>query len=138
MPQKIEGKFYPLQNEEWLKLCNLLTHSELKVLLHLRTLEPYGDRYQESSTADVASVLGISQRSVQRALLRLSELELIELEITKFRFKTKSKLATPTSPSDTHDANATPMSRQRHPCRVNDTHVANAVRNAVTASVPER
>lgn len=90
MTQSRKNKFYRLQNYEWVKLCNLLTHSELKVLFHLRTLEPWGTRYQESDTEEFGQVLGISQRSVQRALKRLSELELISLEIAS-AMKVKSQ-----------------------------------------------
>jgi len=88
---KIEGKFYPLKNEEWLSVAKKLTHSELLVLYHLRTLEPFGDKLSETSTKDVAEATGISQRSVQRALIKLGELQLIDLYIQKFAFKLRSQ-----------------------------------------------
>jgi hypothetical protein len=44
MPQtKISGKFYPLKNEEWLDSINQLTHSELKILYYIRSLDPYSN-----------------------------------------------------------------------------------------------
>ena len=40
MPQtKIQGKFYPLKSSEWLDSINQLTHSELKVLYYVRSLD---------------------------------------------------------------------------------------------------
>ena len=125
MPQKIEEKFYPLRSSEWLKISKRLTYSELKVLYHLRTLEPFGDKLTEITTKVIAENLEISQRTVQRAVLKLAELELIDLEVTKFKFRVRTQHATPMSPRDTHVANTTPMSRTRHPCREHDTHVAN-------------
>jgi DNA-binding MarR family transcriptional regulator len=141
---QIEGKFYPLQHDEWVKFSKLLTNSELRVLYYLRTLDPFGDRYQEASTKAIAEILDISQRTVQRAVFKLAELELIDLEITRFNFQVRSlhalpqkadktgeaevkerlRIATPMSPSDTHVAPTTFMSRQRHSCRANDIHVA--------------
>lgn len=44
MPQtKIQGKFYPLKSEEWLESINKLTHSELKILYYVRSLDPYNN-----------------------------------------------------------------------------------------------
>ncbi len=101
---KIQGKFYPLQHEEWLELSKKLTHSEIRVLYHLRTLDPFGEKFKEASTKVISDDLEISQRTVQRAVVRLAELELIDLEITKFNFRVRSQ-------------HATPMSPPRHPCR---------------------
>ena len=41
--KKIQGKFYPLKSEEWLNSINQLTHSELKVLYYVRSLDPYNN-----------------------------------------------------------------------------------------------
>jgi hypothetical protein len=60
---KIEGMFYPLQHAEWLTLSQRLSHSELRVLYHLRTLDPFGDKFKEASTKTIAEDLGISQRT---------------------------------------------------------------------------
>jgi DNA-binding MarR family transcriptional regulator len=38
---RIQGKFYPLQSEEWLETVKQLTHSELKILYYIRSLDPY-------------------------------------------------------------------------------------------------
>ena len=124
---KIEGKFYPLKNEEWLNIARKLTHSELLVLYHLRTLEPFGDKLTESSTKDVAEATGISQRSVQRALIKLNELELIDLQIQKFAFRLRSQSqTTEESDSDSAVANSSAVSPTRQPCRDKDSAVANS------------
>ena len=124
MQSKIEGKFYPLKNEEWLSVAKKLTHSELLVLYHLRTLEPFGDKLTESSTKDVAEATGISQRSVQRALIKLADLELIDLQIQKFAFKLRSQsqasdtdVATGMTVSDSAVASASSMSPKSQRCR---------------------
>ena len=125
MADKIREKFYPLRNDEWLEIAKKLTHSELLILYHLRTLEPFGDKLTESSTKDVAEATGISQRSVQRALIKLAEMELIDLQIQKFAFRLRSKSqATETTDSDSAVAMTTTVSRKRQPCRVNDSRVA--------------
>lgn len=125
--KKIEGIFYPLKNEEWLHIARKLTHSELLVLYHLRTLEPFGNKLTESSTKDVAEATGISQRSVQRALIKLNELELIDLQIQKFAFKLRSQSqTTEESDSDSAVANSSAVSPTRQPCRDKDSAVANS------------
>lgn len=130
---KIEGKFYPLQNDEWLSVAKKLTHSELLVLYHLRTLEPFGDKMTDASTKEVAEATGISQRSVQRALIKLSELQLIDLQIQKFSFKLRSQsvldvtdVATDKTVGDSGDGDATALSPTRQPCREKDGAVANS------------
>lgn len=106
---------YRLTNQEWLSLCSTLTFTEVKVLMHLRTIDPFADRFKEAETKEISETLSITQRSVQRALCSLATKELIDLEFTGFRFRLRSKLATPMSPNDTEIA--TPMSQD-------DTHVA--------------
>lgn len=132
---KVKEKFYRLQNDEWLSVAKKLTHSELVVLYHLRTLEPFGDKLTESSTKEVAQATGISQRSVQRALIKLAELELIDLHIQKFAFRLRSKCATETTNSDSAVASTTPVSPIRQECRVNVGSVAST--SSLSDSLPE-
>jgi DNA-binding MarR family transcriptional regulator len=121
---KIVGKFYPLQNAEWVELSQKLNHSELRVLYYLRTLDPFGDRFREASTKAIAQSLQISQRTVQRAIFRLAQLELIDLEISTFNFRVRSLHATAMSLSDTDVASPTVASPESQPCRPDDTQVA--------------
>lgn len=78
---KISGKFYPLQHEEFLQLSAQLKDAQLRVYLYLVTLEPFGDREIEIDTAIIAERLGMVRRTIQRALRRLEELELLDLEL---------------------------------------------------------
>lgn len=108
-------KFHRLTRQEWETVAKKLTHSELLVFYWLKSNDPYGDRYIEANTLDIATALGISRRSVQRALVKLSELRLIDLAITRFQYRVRSSVencedATPMSPSDTHVAEVSPMS----------------------------
>jgi hypothetical protein len=106
---------YRVTHEEWCWMFKNLTESEKGVLYYLRTLDPFGDRYQEIGTREIADTLGISQRSVQRAVLKLANLELIDLRITRFKFKVRSRHQCPDR--DTDVATATSVSPERTPCR---------------------
>ncbi len=76
MPQtKIQGKFYPLQHEEFLNLNKRLTQSELAVYLWLKTNDPFGDKLVEANTKQIADDLNISFRTVQRALVKLQNFD---------------------------------------------------------------
>ena len=141
MPQtKIQGKFYPLQHEEFLNLNQRLTQSELAVYLWLKTNDPFGERLVEADTKEIAKDLNVSRRTIQRALVKLREEKLIDLVITKFHYRIRSKstsdnnntnkvkerlrVATQMSPGDTDVAEAISMSPKCHPCRQSDPHVA--------------
>ncbi len=133
MPQtKIQGKFYPLQHEEFLKLNQRLTQSELAVYLWLKTNDPFGDKLVEASTKKIAEDLNVSRRTIQRALVKLRDENLIDLIVTKFQYRVKSnppedtsetkvkeklRVATPGSPSDTNVAIGTGMSPSVRECR---------------------
>jgi DNA-binding MarR family transcriptional regulator len=102
----------------------------MKLLMHLRTINPWGDRLSEAEVKPIAAELNVTPRTVQRALVGLAEKDLIELEINKFKFRIK-KLATEMSQDDkmiaSRDRNvaegtnrsqvATEMSPERQKCR---------------------
>lgn len=137
---KIQGKFYPLQHQEFLHLNRILTQSEFSLYLWLKTNDPFGVKLVEADTQKIAEDLGISRRTVQRALVKLREHDLIELVINKFKYQMKSKsafgnndsshiedkseIATPMSSDDTEIVSMTPRSSRRHPCRSSDTKIA--------------
>jgi hypothetical protein len=100
-------KFHRLTRQEWETVAKQLTHSELLVFYWLKSNDPYGDRYLEANTLDIAQALGISRRSVQRALLKLSELRLIDLAITRFQYRVRSSVE--------NYEDATPMSSGTSP-----------------------
>lgn len=91
--KKVQGKFYPLQHQEFLKLNQILTQSELSVYLWLKTNDPFGGKFIEADTQKIAEDLEISRRTVQRALVKLQQECLIELVISKFKYRMKSKLS---------------------------------------------
>ena len=140
MNQKIQGKFYPLKHEEFIKLNKHLTQSELAVYLWLKTNDPFGERLVEADTKEIAKDLNVSRRTIQRALVKLREEKLIDLVITKFHYRIRSKLvsdnsktsevkerlrvATSVSPGDIDVAETISMSPKCHPCRQSDPHVA--------------
>ena len=137
---KIQGKFYPLQHQELLHLNQILTQSELSIYLWLKTKNPFRQKLIEADTQEIADDLRISRRTVQRALVKLREENLIDLVINKFKYQMKSKptfenehsvkieaksqVATSTSPDDIEIILATGRSSQRQEDRLNDTHVA--------------
>ena len=138
--KKVQGKFYPLQHQEFLKLNQILTQSELSVYLWLKTDDPFGGKLIEADTQKIAEDLTISRRTVQRALVKLQQEDLIELVISKFRYRLKSKsapqsennseikddsqLTTPGSSDDSEIVSTTPASLQRHQDRLDDSKIA--------------
>lgn len=123
MPQikpKIEGKFYPLQADELIYLCQILTDAELKTLLYLKSIHPFTDSYKELDTSAIAEYLNISRRSIQRFLKKFKELSLIDWEVTKFKYKPLQLVTTAGSPKRQQD-------------RQNDTGIVEA-----TAGSPKR
>ncbi len=132
----IDGKFYPLQPEEWLEACRKLNPSELKLLYYLRTADPY-DRGIEINCAAIArdlSVEGkkaISRQTISRALKGLDKHGYIDLEIVSAKVKIHSKGAlthhgcadTPRVHEDTNGCNNTPQGTTTHPKVHEDTTV---------------
>lgn len=119
--------FYKLDNKEWLSVAKKLTHSELLVLYHLRTLEPFGERSTSSTTKAVAEAVGISQRSVQRALIKLAAIKLIDLRFQKFDFSLRTKFTDDDEQEeDTEEATAVSFSDNRVANQEDDTAVKEA------------
>jgi DNA-binding MarR family transcriptional regulator len=69
---KIQGKFYPLQQEEWLRACRELKPAHIAVLYYLKTLNPDSEKLSVSNN-DIASALGITRSTVSRAICALHE-----------------------------------------------------------------
>ncbi len=78
---------YPLIADEFLKLNALLKDAELRVYLYLMVLNPFQNSVIEIDTAQISEQLGLTRRTIQRAIKRLQELHLIEVEITRFKYK---------------------------------------------------
>jgi Fe2+ or Zn2+ uptake regulation protein len=96
MPQtRIQGKFYPLKSEEWLDSINQLTHSELKILYYVRSLDPYNNGIN-LSPAQIARDLSTEKNkmhrsTVGRALKFLDRQGFIKMELLQVRIKVNPK-----------------------------------------------
>ncbi|MGB5634221.1 MAG: MarR family transcriptional regulator [Waterburya sp.] len=114
MPQtKIQGKFYPLKSEEWLDSINKLTHSELKILYYVRSLDPYNNGIN-LTPAQIARDLSTKKNkmhrsTVGRALKSLDRKGFINMELLQVRVKVNAKgfLAEPELEKDKNNVVAT-------------------------------
>jgi len=77
---KIEGKFYPLQRQEWVKACRELTSSARDTLYYIRTTDPYSNGI-ELTAAAIAKELGVNRSTISRAMKELDSKGFIEMEI---------------------------------------------------------
>lgn len=83
MPQtKISGKFYPLKSEEWLDSINKLTHSELKILYYIRSLDPYNNGIN-LTPAQIAEDLSTEKHKMHRSTVGRAIRKLEENEFLK-------------------------------------------------------
>ncbi|MGB5595808.1 MAG: helix-turn-helix domain-containing protein [Crocosphaera sp.] len=80
---KIDGKFYPLQNDEWLKATQELRYAEIRVLYYLRTLDPFGQQDNRIKVTDIANIIGLKKGTVSKALCTLKEKDYIHLEVSE-------------------------------------------------------
>ncbi|CAD5984173.1 MarR family transcriptional regulator [Planktothrix agardhii] len=77
---KIEGKFYPLQHQEWVKACRELTSGARDTLYYIRTTDPYSNGI-ELTAAAIAKELGVNRSTISRAMKELDSKGFIEMEI---------------------------------------------------------
>ena len=116
-------KFYKLSESD-LPLIFSLSESEIKVWCWLSVHLPFDNsRELEIDTSHLAEEIGISRRSVQRALKTIQENEVFEVEFTKAKVKRKTSQM---SSSVIDVAEAPQMSPKRHRCRRSVTDVAEA------------
>lgn len=92
---KIQGKFYPLQHQEWLRACRELTPSQRDVLYYIRTIDPYNQGV-DINAAEVARQLSglggkVHRQTVSRALKDLDSKGFIDIELLQVRAKVKAK-----------------------------------------------
>ncbi len=111
--------FYRLTQQEFVRVNELLKDSELRVWLWISTVIPFEDSSAEIDTAVIAEQLGLSRRTVQRALKRLEELELFDVEITRAKIKRfqPQAVTTPNAPKP-------PVLRNSEPLEASDPGVA--------------
>lgn len=82
--------FYRLTNEEWLMVNEDLKPSEIRVLYHLRTLDPFGDKVLELKVVDIAAQTKLQKGTVSKALKTLDSKGYIDIEITALRVRLTS------------------------------------------------
>lgn len=69
----IEGKFYPLQTQEYVRACRELTPAQKDVFYYLKTIAPFGDRCLEINVIELAEQLGRSKFTIGLAGLNWSQ-----------------------------------------------------------------
>jgi hypothetical protein len=122
---KIQGKFYPLQHDEWLRACHELTPAQKDVLYFIRTLDPYGESL-ELSIAEIARQLStddktVHRSTVSRALKELDAKAFIDMELLHIKVNIKAKgvhccdqtTVLPTDNERDHDATVLPTDNER-------------------------
>ncbi len=129
MTQKIEGKFYPLQHDEWVRACQELTPAQRDVLYFIRTLDPYSNGL-DINTAEIARQLStktkkVHRQTVSRALKELDSRGFIDLELLMVKVAVKPKGVwcddtpgcddTPKVSGDTHADRHAPTRIVTHP-----------------------
>ena len=107
-------KFYKLSELD-LPLIVSLNESEIKVWCWLSINLPFeNSKNLEIDTSQLAEELSMSRRSVQRALKKLQEDEIFDIEFTKAKVKRKTSQM---SSNDTDVVETSQMSPKRHRCR---------------------
>ncbi len=88
---KIQGKFYALKNDEWVRACQELTSGQRDVLYFIRTLDPYGEKPLNLGVTDIARQMKLDKSTVSRALKVLDQKGWIDLELIQIRVKILSQ-----------------------------------------------
>jgi len=122
---KIQGKFYPLQHDEWLKACRELTPAQRDVLYFIRTLDPYGNG-TEILIAEIARQLSTDKKTVHRstvsrALKELDAKGFIDMELLRVKLNIKAggilccdeTTVLPVDNERDHDATVLPTDNKR-------------------------
>ena len=105
--QKIQGKFYPLQNSEWVEVCRNLTKSQISILYYLRSLDPYSNGIKVKASK-IAKELGISRKTVYEAIAVLESKKYLDLEDINYSVKVSAKgCLCDLHPTDTCDSFST-------------------------------
>ncbi len=80
---RIQGEFYPLQQEEWLRAWEELKPAEIKVLFYLRSIDPFGEKELDFGIAALAQKNQLSKSTVSVALRKLADQGWIEFGLLK-------------------------------------------------------
>ncbi|BDA71514.1 hypothetical protein CAL7716_056800 [Calothrix sp. PCC 7716] len=85
---KIQGKFYPMQLEEFLSIRKLFTPSQRDVLYYIHMLDPYSNGIKLKAS-NIAKDLEISRQAVYKAFDALEEKGFIVREDVEYTVKIK-------------------------------------------------
>lgn len=88
--QKIKGKFYPLQHDEWVKACKELSPAAKDVLYYIRTVDPYS-KGVELTAAAIARELEVNRSTISRAFKELDAKGYVDMEILSAKLRVTGK-----------------------------------------------
>jgi hypothetical protein len=139
---QIKGKFYPLKSEEWLESIKQLTHSELKILYYVRSLDPYNNGIN-LTPAQIAKDLStekspMHRSTVGRALKSLDHKGFIQMELLRVRIKVNPKgFLSEEVPEDVVSKQqgceqTTPVATAQHTVQLHNTKCSHATPSAPT------
>ena len=84
-------RHYRLEHQEWSQVWKDLRPSEIRILYHLRTLDPFGDRKLNIKVRQMGRDLGMAHSTVSKALKVLDDKGYIELDLVEVDLKILSK-----------------------------------------------
>ena len=84
---KIEGKFYPLQNDEYVRACDELTPAQKDIFYYLKTIDPFGDHSMKIDVSEIARRLKLTKDTVYRSLKTLYRLGWLGIERIKIQLQ---------------------------------------------------
>jgi predicted transcriptional regulator len=90
MAQKIAGKFYPLQENEWIQVWHELKPADIHLLYYIRSLDAHNNGL-ELSISDLAKKLGRSKSTVSTSLKALQDKGYVSLEVTHVKVRLLGK-----------------------------------------------
>ena len=99
------GLYYRLTAEEWNDAWEELKPTEIRILYHLRLLDPFGDRNIDIGVRELGRTLDVDHSTVSRALKVLDEKGYIDLELLKVKVRVHSKVVADNTTGDSthHD-----------------------------------
>lgn len=88
---RMEGKFYRIQFDEWKKMYHELTKSQIGVLIYIKTADPFANGARIKASV-IAEELQITKRAVNSAIAVLAEKGFIEIEEADYIVKVTPKV----------------------------------------------
>ncbi len=79
-----KDNFFPLDHKEFIKLCNVLTRTQVLVYLWIKTRQQNNQELISINTEKIGEDLSITRRTVQRCLIALKEKKFIFEEENKY------------------------------------------------------